>query len=170
MIEKIISIIGFENKSEGWAEATEPISIIHTLECYIFVVLIMIFYDKIVTCSKEKEAHLALQIFLATIPIFTLLSNWIVMTREKDYFVLMYGVIFGYIIENGTTTPSYEIETIKRKWNISSENAGSINAKILSLVLIVACFIGMARYVSVFDGGVLSDFESFVTKGVSIFN
>lgn len=170
LIEKIISIIGFENKSEGWAEATEPISIIHTLECYIFVVLIMIFYDKIVTCSKEKEAHLALQIFLVTIPIFTLLSNWIVMTREKDYFVLMYGVIFGYIIENGTTTPSYEIETIKRKWNISSENAGNINAKILSLVLIVACFIGMVRYVSAFDGGALSNFESFVTKGVSIFN
>lgn len=169
IMEKVISIIGYSNKSEGWTEVTEPISIIHTLECYIIVILVLVFYNKIVATRKQKEMQLVLRLFVFTIPIFTLLSNWIVMTREKDYFVLMYGILFGYMLEGKTTTP---VRYDKYGKNIyqGSDHAGWGNAHMIFLALFAACFIGMARYVMVFDGGVLKEFTSFITQGVSIFN
>lgn len=168
IMDRIIAIIGFENKSEGWSEATEPISIIHTLECYIIVLLVLLFYKKIISTKKQREVKLVLQLFIFTIPIFTLLSNWIVMTREKDYFVLMYGILFGYILEGGTTTP------IKHEHNNKilferNDRVGRGNACVLAIGILVACFIGMTRYVLVFDNGVLWDYTSFITQGVSIF-
>ena len=165
IIEQVISVIGYANKSEMWTEATDPISIIHTLECYLMVVLVLTFYDKIISTQKQREVKLVLQIFICTIPIFTLLSNWIVMTREKDYFVLMYGILFGYILEEGTTS------SIKSDSNtmIETDRVGRVNACIITVIILVACFIGMTRYVMVFDNGVLKYFTSFITQGVSIF-
>ena len=37
ILDKIIDIFGFSSKSDGWTEVTEPISIIHTIECYLIV-------------------------------------------------------------------------------------------------------------------------------------
>lgn len=168
IINKIISVIGFANKSEGWAEVTEPISIIHTLECYIIVVLVLIFYDKIMSTKRQREVKLVLQLFILTIPIFTLFSNWIVMTREKDYFVMMYGILFGYMLEGGTTSP-IEYDDEGNVLTKPSSHVGYGNARIVAIGILVACFIGMTRYVMVFDGGVLKHFTSFITEGVSIF-
>ena len=167
VIDRIIDIIGYASKSEGWSEATEPISIIHTLECYIIVILVLIFYKKIISTKKEREVKLVLQLFIFTIPIFTLLSNWIVMTREKDYFVMMYGILFGYILEGGTTA----LQNVDEENSLSDKRrvAGIWNARILMMIIVVACFIGMTRYVMVFDGGVLKHFTSFVLQDVSIF-
>ena len=167
VIDRIINIIGYANKSEGWSEATEPISIIHTLECYIIVILVLIFYKKIISTKKEREVKLVLQLFIFTIPIFTLLSNWIVMTREKDYFVMMYGILFGYILEGGTTA----LQNVDEENPLSDKRraVGFWNARILTMIIVVACFIGMTRYVMVFDGGVLKHFTSFVLQDVSIF-
>ena len=167
-IDRIIFLIGYANKSEGWSEATEPISIIHTLECYAIVILVLIFYKKIISTKHQKEVNLVLQLFILTIPIFTLLSNWIVMTREKDYFVMMYGIIFGYILEGGTTSV---VEKSDEKTALLKQHKriGSGNAKIIMMIIFAACFIGMIRYVMVFDGGVLKHFTSFVLHGESIF-
>lgn len=168
IIDYIISIIGFSEKSKGWTEATEPISIIHTLECYIVIFLVLIFYDKIISTRKQREVKLVLQLFIFTIPIFTILSNWIVMTREKDYFVLMYGILFGYLLEARTTTPVKYDEHGNEVYR-SNDRIGLGNANVLSVLILLACFIGMVRYVMVFDGGVLMKFTSFITQGVSIF-
>lgn len=162
IMQQIIDIVGYEQKSEMWLEATEPISIIHTIECYIMVVLVLIFYDKIINNSRKREAQLVLRLFLVTIPVFTILSNWIVMTREKDYLVLMYGIIFGYILDGGTTS-------LRVRTNGVLDYRGISNYKIITILVITACFVGMTRYVMVFDGGVLSHFTSFITEGVSIF-
>lgn len=168
VIERVISIIGFEKKSSGWSEASDPISVIHTLECYIIIILVLMFYDKIISSERTKESQLVLRLFLLTIPIFTLLSNWIVMTREKDYFVLMYGVLFGYILEGGTTNIIQYNEDGYLFKNSSSVN-GSSNAILISIAIFIVCFIGMTRYVLRFDGGVLWHFTSFITEGVNIF-
>lgn len=168
LIDYIVSIIGFQQKSEGWAEATEPISIIHTLECYIIVFLILMFYDKIISTKRQREVKLVLQLFILTIPIFTLLSNWIVMTREKDYFVLMYGILFGYLLEARTTTP-IEYDEFGNALYSPNDKVGFGNANVLSVLILLACLIGMVRYVMAFDGGVLMKFTSFITQGVSIF-
>lgn len=161
VIDKAVKIIGFSEKSEGWSEATEPISIIHTLECYIIVILVLLFYKKIISTRKQREVKLVLQLFILTIPIFTLLSNWIVMTREKDYFVMMYGILFGYLLEGGTTS--------NQEGSVGQHFVGQSNARVIAACIFVACFIGMVRYVLVFDGGALMHFTSFITEGVSIF-
>lgn len=165
IIERVISIIGFASKSEGWAEPTDPISFIHTLECYIFVVLVLLFYEKIMSTKHQNEVGLVLRLFVLTIPIFTLLSNWIVMTREKDYFVMMYGILIGYILEGGTTRVIRYDDGFPNFY----DNARRGNANIITLVFLAACYIGMTRYVVNFDGGVLMHFTSFITQGVSIF-
>lgn len=148
LIEKVISVIGFEQKSEGWSEALESISIIHTLECYIIIIFCIIFYDRIAEFGRKGLISLKLVIF--TLPIFTLCSNWIVLTREKDYFVLFYGILLGYIV-------------VSRKLDLSIR-------LIIKRCILIAGFIGMVRYVLVFDGGVLWHFTSFIFKGCSIFS
>lgn len=168
MIDRIIAIIGFADKSEVWSEVTEPISIIHTLECYFIVALVLIFYNKIISTKKQREVKLVLQLFILTIPIFTLLSNWIVMTREKDYFVMMYGILFGYILEGGTTSP-IEYDNDGNVLIERSDHVGYGNARVVAIGIIAACFIGMTRYVLVFNHAEFWDFTSFITQGVSIF-
>lgn len=164
LIENIIDIFNFSSKSDGWAEATFPISNIHTLECYLVVLLIIFFFNKIVSYKRKKEATLILQLFLVAIPIFTLFSEWIVLTRIKDYIVIFYGLIFGYVIYGGTTSiiKRYDID-------IRKSYSGVANCKLISLVVIACCFIGMTRYVLVFDGGHLMNFKSIIFEGVSIF-
>lgn len=164
LLEKIIDIFNFSSKSDGWTEVTEPISIIHTLECYIVVLLIIFFFNKILSYKNNKEAKLILQLFLVVIPIFTLFSEWIVLTRIKDYFVIFYGLIFGYVIDGGTTKAlGFQTE------NVKEEVKGVTNAKIISLIVFACCLIGMIRYVFVFDKGHLMQFESFIFMGESIF-
>lgn len=147
VLEKLIPLIGMERKSDGWVEATEPINFLHTLECYLVISLIIIFYDRIV--KENERAKLIIKLVLITVPIFTLFSNWIVMTREKDYFVLLYGIILGYICPKEISTkPQMLVE----------------------LGTLAMCLVGLVRYALVFDGGVLKDFTSFIFKGCSIFS
>ena len=124
---------------------------------------------KIISNKREKEVRLVLQLFLVAIPMFTLFKDWIIVTRMKDYFVLMYGIILGYIIDGNTTSP-LEYDEKEYQLHRSSGLSGVLNARIIKFMIIVLCFVGMVRYVAVFDGGVLWNFTSFITQGVSIFN
>lgn len=166
LLYSVAEVIGNTHSVEHWMDSTEVISIIHTIECYLVVILILMFYDKIMSNKRTEEAKLVLRLFLITIPIFTLFSNWIVLTREKDYFVLMYGIIFGFIIDGGSTT----VEKHKKSCNKQLSKIGVNNFRIISVAIILACFIGMTRYVMVFDGGELIKYRSFVFEDVNLFN
>lgn len=163
-IMKIADFLG-SSKGEHWAESIEEISLIHTLECYIIVVLILVFYDKIVSSQHQKEALLSLQIFMIAIPMFTLFKEWIVFTREKDYFVMMYGLILGYIVESHTTSVLYKDG---EKLNIGNDLSGQKNASLIYFAIFIACFIGMARYVYAFNHAEFATFTSFLFKDESI--
>lgn len=157
------------SKGEHWAESMETLSVIHTIEYYVIVVLVLLLYDKILSNKRGREVKLVLQLFLISLPLFTLFKDWIIVTREKDYFVMMYGILFGYMLDGGTTTP-LEYDDDGQVICNQYSYAGRRNARVLALGIIIACFIGMTRYVMVFDGGVLMHFTSFITKGVSIFD
>lgn len=165
LIERIIDYVGYRRKSEGWADASEPISIIHTIECYVVIALILLFWDKIIDTAKANKSEFIINLFILIIPILTLFSNWIVMTREKDYFVLTYGIIFSYLISEGTTNPTYD----NYEYSVRDIMVGNRNMKVLSLMIITTCLIGMTRFVFAFDNGVLKKFVSFIYMGVSIF-
>lgn len=167
-IYRIGDLLG-SSKAEHWAESSETISLIHTLECYVIVLLVLLFYKKIISNKRKKEVQLVLQLFLVAIPMFTLFKDWIIVTRIKDYFVLTYGLILGYIIDGGTTSV---LEDNGKEYLVHHRDSfgGVMNALIIKLVIIALCYVGMVRYVAVFDGGVLWHFTSFITQGVSIFN
>lgn len=160
LITSITDFIQNDHAVEHWLDSTERISIIHTLECYIVFILLVFFYNKIISNKREKEVRLVIQLFLITIPIFTLFSNWILFTREKDYFVLMYGILFGFLLDKETNT-----EWGKRKAIIEKNNF-----IILSLTILIACYIGMFRYCYSFDNGELMQFRSFLFEGGAIFD
>ena len=126
--------------------------------------LILIFYEKIISSQHQKEAILSLQLFMIAIPMFTLFKEWIVLTREKDYFVMMYGLILGYIVESHTTSVLYKDG---EKLSIGNDFSGQKNASLITLAIFAACFVGMVRYVRVFDGGVLMHFQSFIFQSLS---
>lgn len=166
-IVQVASIISWnDRKASMWSESTMQISFIHTLECYIIIALVLLFYDKIINSKKQKEAKLALQMLLIAVPMFTLFRDWIVLTREKDYFVMSYGLLMGYLFEGKTTSVlSYGNEEYGHINTI-----GINNFKIISLLFFAACFIGMIRFVNAFDGGVLRVFQTFILRdGVSLF-
>ncbi|MBR3460954.1 MAG: EpsG family protein [Clostridia bacterium] len=168
--DAIINVASWVGRSESsalkWTGALEKISFIHTLECYIIVALVLLFYDKIINNKKQKEAKLALQMLLIAVPMFTLFRDWIVLTREKDYFVMSYGLLMGYLFEGKTTSVlSYDNEEYGHLNTI-----GTNNFKIISLLFFAACLIGMIRFVNAFDGGVLRVFQTFILRdGVSLF-
>lgn len=167
-IISVAEFIGNTHSSQQWAEAQEKISIIHTLECYIIVCVVLIFYEKITSSKNKAECELALKLFLLAIPMFTLFRDWIILTREKDYFVLMYGLILGYLVENGTTSIVERSED--GQFDVPIDD-GIGNCHFISLSIFILCFIGMLRYIVVFDGGVLMHFKSFLFEdGVHIFD
>lgn len=151
LIERIIDVIGFEAKSSGWSEISEPISVIHTLECYVIFFIIIYFYDEII--EANENSRIFLQLSLCLLPIFTIASQWIVLTRIKDYFVIFYGVILGYAVIGCESKPEI--------W-------GAMYS-LFRIAIYVLCFIGMIRYTRVFDGGVLMQYTSFIFKGEHIF-
>ncbi len=145
VFERIVESIGFEQKS-GWVTYIEQISWIHTLECYMVFAVIILFYNRII--KANQGAKLILQLSLVLLPIFTLFSNWLVLTRIKDYFVILYGVILGYAAKDS-----------------EKDTLGSY----IPLAAYALSIVGMIRYVLVFDGGVLMRFTSFLFEGGRIF-
>lgn len=148
IIINIVSLIGYSEKSEGWATPIESISIIHTLELYIIIGLVLYFYYKI--SDKDSKQKIFIQFLFILIPIFTLCKDWIIFTRLKDYLVISYGILLSYICmhSNKDYTNSYLF---------------------VKYAVYIACFIGMVRYVLAFDGGIFSAYDSFIFHLQSIF-
>ena len=48
--------------------------------------------------GKNKE--FILKIFVCLLPLFTLFRMSEIMTREKDYFILSYAILLGYVIDS----------------------------------------------------------------------
>ena len=147
IIVNIISLIGYSEKSESWATPIESISIIHTLELYIIVGLVIYFYYKL--DDKDPKQKIFIQFLLILIPIFTLCRDWLIFTRLKDYLVISYGILLAIICTNNTKRKSICV--------------------LIKYAVYIACFIGMIRYVLVFDGGVFMVYESFIFYFKSIF-
>ena len=71
------------------------ISLFHTLEYLLMMIILIVNYDKII--KADKNSQLIIKLFLILLPLFTLFRGYGILTREKDYFVLTYGIILGYL-------------------------------------------------------------------------
>lgn len=98
IFENILNSMSFinKNKVDNISSGSEMISWLHTIEYYVIVILVYTHYDRII--QKEKYCEFILKLSLAITPVFTIFSQYALFTRIKDYFSLLYGILFGYIL------------------------------------------------------------------------
>ena len=127
------------------AAAASPIGIFHTLEYLMIMTLIIYNYEKII--NIDEHAEFILKLFMILLPVFTLFRGYEILTRIKDYFTFSYGIILGYLclIDNREYRVLFQLGTI------------------------IVCAYGFFRFITLFGSGCLMPYESYITKGISIF-
>lgn len=107
------------------------VSIIHTLEFFVFSYFVYVNYDKLNFYDPKKQ--LIIKMFLCLLPLFTLFRGSEVLSREKDYFILSYAVLTGYIVETPTC----------------------LNRNLIKNFVIALCVFGYFRYIAAFNNYLL---------------
>ena len=74
------------------------ISLLYTIEYFLLAFLVYKNYDKL--GLNQPKRQLILKLFLCLLPLFTLFRGSEILTREKDYFILTYAIIVGYILDS----------------------------------------------------------------------
>lgn len=118
-------------------ENLSPIGIFHTLEYFV----IMLLFFRNIDCFdlSGKQTKTIIWLFLCLLPLFTLLRGSEVLTREKDYFTILYAVILGHIID---CKPA-------KRWLITS-------------FVLILCAFGYYRFIIMFDGGLFLHYQSWL--------
>lgn len=126
-----------KSKALGYMGVGEALSVFHTLEYFLVMLLLIANYDKIVKCNKY--ASFIIKLFLILLPIMTLFRSNLFFRREVDYFVPTYAIILGYLCD------------------IYKSERGII-------VLGTACIslYGFVRYITLFDGGSMLPYRSWL--------
>ena len=128
-----------------YSNSSEHMSVFYLLEAYLIAIFIILRYDFIY--NYDENSSFFIKLFLCIIPFFTIFANIGIVTRFKDYFFIVYPIIVSYI--------------------------GKSQKKISSFIYIFTiciCFYGYVRFIINFDGGAFLNYESFLFKGISIFN
>lgn len=118
-------------------ENMSAIGIFHTLEY--FLLMFFVFINLKHLNLSESKVHIVMWMFLCLLPLFTLFRGSEILTREKDYFLIYYAVIIGYLIDK---LPQY------RRF-------------IYSMVTLVCAF-GYYRFVILFDAGHFLTYHSWL--------
>ncbi|WP_353095827.1 EpsG family protein [Tissierella praeacuta] len=129
IMEKTVRLI---NRS-----SVSSLSILHTVEYFIIMLFLLISYDKYM--EKFPQNKVFIKLFIVLIPLFTLLRNYEVLTRLKDYFTISYGVILSGLLSKRT------------KQNL-----------IFYCILIIYCAFGFFRFLNLFDSGSLIPYRSYI--------
>lgn len=132
-----------ENLINGTPESS--IGIFHTIEYFLIMLLIILYYKKIV--KIDNHSKFIIKMFLILLPIFTLFRGYESLTRVKDYFTLTYPILLGYICL---------IDNCKR-------------LQLVQIITLVFCAFGFFRFIILFDSGAMIPYESYLFKGISIF-
>lgn len=126
-----------KNKALGYMGGGEALSVFHTLEYFLVMLLLIANYDKIV--RRNKYASFIIKLFLILLPIMTLFRSNLFFRREVDYFVPTYAIILGYLCD------IYKSE----RWIIIGGTA-------------CISFYGFVRYITLFDGGAMLPYRSWL--------
>lgn len=138
------TIFKIENILFGGLDSS--ISVFHTLEYFLVMVLVIYNYNRIIKLNKRYD--LIIKLFLILLPLFTLLRNYEILTRLKDYFTITYAFILSYI----------SLINIRN------------NKAIVFISTILISGYGFYRFIILFDNGALIPYESYIFKGISIFS
>ena len=128
-----------------YGKVTSSIGIFHTLEYFLIMFLVIYFFEEIISLNKNTE--FILKLFVILLPLFTLFRGYEILTRFKDYFILSYPIILGYLC----LIDEKKMQTI------------------LNIGIVSVCLFGYFRFLILFDGGALMPYSSYLFKGTSIF-
>ena len=134
-------------KASNLINSTElsGISIIHTLEYFLIMFLIIKNYSKI--CDQDEHSKFIIKMFLLLLPIFTLFRGYEILTREKDYFLFTYAIILQYLCK--MKNEKYKI--------------------IVQIATVSICLFGFCRFITLFDNGGMIPYQTYLNKDISIF-
>lgn len=149
----IVNIFGNSAKIMSKTEAylvgnSSALNILSSIETFGVWLLIVIFYNKVYK-NASHERKMIINLFLLIIPMVSLLRSFEIITRFRDYF----SIFFPFVI--------YYISTI----------FGRNNRFFYNSLIFLLCFVGFYRYIYTYDSGdyALKNYQSYLTKGVSIF-
>lgn len=124
-----------------------PINILNTLEYCFLMLLIIVNYKHLSKIGKNDSIYLKL--FLILLPILTILRNYEILARVKDYFVIVYT----FIIIDLCSLP-----------NITKK----VKEPVCYLLIIILCFAGYIRTLIVFDNGGLLPYNSYINDDIEL--
>lgn len=116
----------FGNENQG------AISLLYTIEYFLLAFLVYKNYDKL--NFEQPKRQLILKLFLCLLPLFTLFRGSEILTREKDYFILTYAIIVGYILDT---------------------NLRKNNKRLIFIFVVLLCVYGYFRLLFGFNGDML---------------
>lgn len=126
--------------------ALYQVSFLHLAEYLLLMILLIKFWDKI-TKEYDDIKDLMIKCFWTILPLYTVFSNYDALIRFKYYFIMSYAFIIMYVMDS------------LKKYK-----------KIVTVLTIIICLAGMAKYALQFSYGDLIDYRSWLfRKGVSIF-
>lgn len=119
------------------SENLSPIGIFHTLEYFLLMFFVCANLKKF--NLRNSKVHIVLWMFLCLLPLFTLFRGSEILTREKDYFLIYYAVIIGYLID---CLPRYR--------------------NLIYIAVTLICAFGYYRFVMLFDNGAFLRYQSWL--------
>ncbi|GEL13709.1 membrane protein [Lapidilactobacillus concavus DSM 17758] len=119
-------------------------NLLHLAEFLVLDIFLILGFDRI---KLDKNKEIMIKLFLCILPFYSLFVNEGILVRMPFYLLLSYGMVIEYLVENKSV---------------------GIKLIIYSAVSVI-CFLGMYKYVSQFDGGIMMTYRSFLQYGLSIF-
>lgn len=152
-------VIGYVRLT-GWLTHLSPDSIKHIslsqlAEWLFMLVLILLYYRKIL---KVKQSELMIKLFFILLPMYTIFRSFIFFIRLRDYFLITYGVLLGYIWFDKNV--SRFVMTAKYKWS----------EVLFRMIVLIVSYIGMVIGILKFDDGHFINYSSFIANGFWIWD
>lgn len=119
------------------SENLSPIGIFHTLEYFLLMFFVLVNIKKL--DLSNSKIHIVMWMFLCLLPLFTLFRGSEILTREKDYFMIYYAVIIGFLIDR---LPRYR--------------------RLIYVVVTLICAFGYYRFALLFDNGGFLTYRSWL--------
>jgi hypothetical protein len=142
----LIPTSDFSNEANQLINSTSSsaINIIHTFEYFFILFLIILFYKDFY--SYSSDSLLFIKFMLILLPLFTIFRGYEILTRLKDYLILAYPIILGYL--------------------------GFMNKKRLlipiNIITVIVSAFGFFRFLLLFDNGALLPYKSYLFLSIGL--
>lgn len=130
------------DKITNYSAAGDNLSPIYLFEFLLLAILVIKNFDQLIEYNSENS--FIIPMFLILWVLFTFFGSFSVITREKDYFILTYAFLLSDLV---------------------SINKNS--RMILMAAMIGICGFEFFRYISLFDGGSLKNYSSWLINTIA---